>query len=126
MVAANKVTWQNPRILATLLLVFLCGAMAGALTMSLGAHKWMHKPPPYWDEGGKQISMQRFTKELDLTPDQARQLETVLDDFMKYYHNLQSEMVEVRATGKNNILRILNDDQKHKFEKMMNDLEAKR
>jgi Spy/CpxP family protein refolding chaperone len=126
MVPVNRVTWQNPRILSTLLLVFLCGAMAGALAMSLGAHRFIHKTVPYWDEGGKQISLQRFTRELDLTPDQAKQLETVLDDFMKYYRNLQSEMDEVRATGKENILRILNEDQKRKFEKMINGLETKR
>lgn len=126
MVPVKQVTWHNRRILSTLLLVFLCGVVAGALAMSLGAHKWMHKSAPYWDEGGKQISVEKFTKELDLTPQQARDLETVLDDFMKYYHNLQSEMTEVRATGKNNILRLLNDEQKRKFEKMMGDIEAKR
>ena len=119
--ATRQVTWHNRRILSTLLLVFLCGVVAGALAMSLGAHKWMHKGAPYWDEGGKQISVEKFTKELDLTPQQARDLETVLDDFMKYYGNLQSEMAEVRATGKHNILRLLNDEQKRRFEKMLSD-----
>jgi hypothetical protein len=126
MCPTNRATWLNLRILSTLLLVFLCGAMAGALAMSLGFHKWIHRSAPHWDEAGNQISVPRLTKELDLTPDQTRQLEAELDDFVKYYHAVQAEMDEVRATGKNGILRILNEEQKRKFEKLTADLDAKR
>ena len=33
MFAAERASWQNPRVLTTLVLVFLTGAMAGAITM---------------------------------------------------------------------------------------------
>jgi hypothetical protein len=33
MFASDQPTWQNPRILTTLVLVFLTGAMAGAIGM---------------------------------------------------------------------------------------------
>lgn len=126
MTAARSPGWQNPRILLTLLVVFLCGASAGMLAMALGAHHWMHpRPQPVWKEGGKEVSLQRFKKELDLTPGQTEQLETILDDFFTYYHTLQAQLDDVRASGKQRILRVLDDDQKKKFEKIMNEFQMK-
>ena len=64
-------------------------------------------------------------KDLDLTPEQAVQIETVLDEFVLYYQNLQGQMDDFRAEGKNRILRVLDERQKAKFEKMMLSLSAK-
>jgi hypothetical protein len=125
MAPANPPSWKNPRILLTLLLVFLCGATLGMLTMSLGARGWIHASAPAWKESDKEISLQKFKKELNLSPTQAEQLETVLDDFFMYYHTLQAQLDDVRASGKQRILRILNEDQKRKFEKLMAGLQEK-
>jgi hypothetical protein len=124
----NRASWKNPRLLLTLSLIFLCGGIAGAIVMGTAFHHWPispSKPGLSWREGGKEISLQRFRKELDLTPTQAEQLETILDDFMMYYQMLQSQMDEVRASGKVRILRVLSEAQKHKFERMLSDLQAK-
>jgi hypothetical protein len=127
MTAAQSPGWRNPRILLTLLVVFLCGASAGMLVMALGAHRWMHSASqPAWKESGKEVSLQRFKKELDLTPSQTEQLETILDDFFTYYHTLQAQLDDVRASGKQRILRILDDNQKKKFEKIMGEMQDKR
>ena len=128
MAGVNRVTWKNPRLVLALSLIFLCGAIAGAITMGTVFRHWpagLPRPGLSWKESGKEISLQRFRKELNLTAPQADQLETILDDFMMYYQMLQSQMDEVRATGKGRILRILNDDQKRKFERMLSDLQAK-
>lgn len=126
MTAAHSPGWQNPRILLTLLVVFLCGASAGMLAMALGAHRLMHPAArSAWQEGGKEVSLQRFQKELDLTPAQTEQLETILDDFFTYYHTLQAQLDDVRASGKQRILRVLDDRQKKKFEKIMNEFQVK-
>jgi Spy/CpxP family protein refolding chaperone len=117
--------WQNPRVLTFLFVVFLCGATVGALAMRFGLHQAMHRSGPYWREGGKEISLQRFKKDLSLTPVQEQQMETVLDDFMMYYQTLQQQMDEVRASGKDRIIRILSDDQRKKFERMVSELQAK-
>ena len=122
----NNCSWRNPRVLLTLGLVFLCGLTAGGLVMRFSVHQVMHIPEPYWQEGGKEISLQRLSMELDLTPAQRQHLEMVLDDFMMYVQTLQSQMDEVRALGKNRILRILNDEQKRKFEEMLGELQARR
>jgi hypothetical protein len=121
--------WKNPRILSTLLFVFLSGAVAGAITMRMGVKPERHRVGPYWNEGGKEgkeAFLKKFKKELDLTPQQATDIEQILDDFMTYYQMLDAQMTDVRATGKKRILRLLNDEQKAKFERMMNDARASR
>ena len=125
MPAAPQASWHNPRILLTLLLVFLCGSLAGALVMRYGVHPRIHRPPPRWTDGGKEISQQRFEKELDLTPEQTERIETILDDFVMYYDTLQAQMDEVRTNGKSRILDALDPDQKKKFEVMLGGLQEK-
>jgi hypothetical protein len=117
--------WREPRILYTLLCVFLSGAVAGAVTMRFGVSPERHVSAAYWKEGPREISLHKFKKELDLSPEQAKDMETVLDDFMMYYQSLQAQMDDVRATGKSRILKILREDQRVKFEKMIGDIQNK-
>jgi hypothetical protein len=125
MTGALKPAWRNPQLLLVLALIFLCGAIAGAIAMGTAFHHWPGslRPAPSWREGGKEISLLRFKKELNLTPAQTEELELVLDDFMKYYQMLQSQMDDVRAMGKTRILRVLDDQQKRKFEKMLSEMQ---
>lgn len=118
--------WANPRILYTLLAVFLCGAAAGAVAMKLTVSPERHRGGPWWKEGAREISLQKFKKELALNPGQAEEMERVLDDFMMYYQTLQAQMEDVRATGKQRILKLLDDDQKLRFKKMIGELQQKK
>jgi Spy/CpxP family protein refolding chaperone len=106
-------------------LIFLTGSAAGALGMRYSLRGQLQKPTPSWREAGKEISLQKFKKELDLTPDQAREIETILDDFVMYYQTLQAQMDEVRASGKERIVKILTPEQREKFGKMMSELQAR-
>jgi hypothetical protein len=121
----NRAPWKNPRIFYTLLFVFLSGAVAGAITVRMGFPLERHRSAPVWREGGKEISLQKFKKELNLTHEQAAEIETVLDDFVTYYQSLQAQMDDVRAVGKSRIMKLLNDDQKHKFDRMLTELQAR-
>lgn len=105
-------------------MLFACGLIAGAL----GAHRLMHHsaPQPSWKESGKEITLQRLKKELNLTAAQSEQLETILDDFFTYYHTLQAQLDDVRASGRQRILRVLNEEQKRKFEKLLNEIHERR
>ncbi|MFN3327038.1 MAG: hypothetical protein ACK5AZ_26390 [Bryobacteraceae bacterium] len=125
MAAFHRASWRNPRVLSVLLLVFLSGAICGALAMRFSAQYSIVRLGPYWKEGGKEISLQKFKRELNLSPAQTEEVETVLDDFVMYYQTLQSQMDEVRASGKDRILLILDSQQRLKFEKMMHDLQSK-
>ncbi len=120
MVAAERAPWQNPRILTTLLLVFLAGATSGALSMRMGLHDKLHRPASR--EASRDVILQKFKTQLDLSGPQTEKLSLVLDDYSQYYQSLQDQLDDLRATGKSRILQILNPDQRAKFQKVMTDL----
>jgi hypothetical protein len=121
---------KNPRILFTLVFVFLAGACAGALSMRLGLHDKLHRTvsaatltPAARVSATNDAILQRFKSELNLSGDQAERIGVVLEDYRRYYQNLQDELDDVRATGKSRIMQILNDDQRAKFDKIMAELQ---
>jgi hypothetical protein len=127
MAAAERAPWQNPRILTTLMLVFLAGAAAGALSMQFGLHGRIHRNPTaaaHVDahQPGHDAVLDRFKSELGLSAPQTEKLALVLDDYSQYYESLQEQLDDLRATGKTRIMQILDEEQRVKFEKMMNDL----
>jgi Spy/CpxP family protein refolding chaperone len=124
MFASDQPGWQNPRILMTLVLVFLTGAMAGAIGMRAGLHEQLHRSAVYWKGEKAEFSYDQLKKELDLTPDQAQRLKTILDDFVKYHDDLEAQIEDVRATGRNRIVQILTPEQRKKFEQLSNQLSA--
>lgn len=119
--------WRNPKIALVILLVFLCGAMAGAVAARYRYRgvPVAKRPAASWTEAGREISVERFRKELDLTESQTAEVAEVLDDFMKYYQTLQAQMDDVRVNGKDRIVGILNPGQREKFTRMMSELQAK-
>ena len=122
---ASSSPWRNPKIVLILLSVFLCGAVAGVVSMRISQKTVSAKQLPYYKEGGREISLQRFRKELDLSNEQAAEIEVILDDFMMYYQTLQAQMDEVRAHGKDRIQTLLDDKQRAKFNRMLNEMQAK-
>jgi hypothetical protein len=123
MPAADRASWQNPRVLVTLLLVFLAGAMAGAIVMRSPLHAKMHaSAAPYWGDDKKEFSYDTLNRELKLSPEQSDRLKTILDDFVKYHDDLEAQIEDVRATGKNRIRQMLNPQQQQRFEELCNQL----
>ena len=126
MFAADRASWQNPRILILLLLVFLCGALAGAVVMRVGVREKPHRinaSNSYWrDDKTQFFSYDKLRKDLDLTADQSQRLKTILDDFAKYHEDLETQMEDVRATGKNRILQMLTPSQRQRFQELCNQL----
>jgi hypothetical protein len=117
-------TWHNPRILSTLILVFLCGAAAGAVAMRMYAVRTM-RPVAATLASDKAVYLANLKSELNLSPDQAKEIDAVMDDFVMYYQSLQSQMDEVRANGRQRILKVLNEEQQKKFEKRIESLRPK-
>ncbi len=110
--------WKNTQILFTLGLVFLCGAIAGALVYRASSQP---VKAVSWNDNSKEVTLNRLQKELQLTPDQTAEIETVLDDFTMYYQMLQAQMDEVRATGKSGMEKVLNEEQRKKFGRIIHD-----
>jgi uncharacterized membrane-anchored protein YhcB (DUF1043 family) len=126
MLAANRSLWLNPRLWLAVFLVFSAGAVTGALIVRSSQRSAQNRPAAYYTINGNEVALQQLVKELDLDAAQAQQLEWILDDFVLYVQMLQSQMDEVRASGKTRILGILDEKQRAKFEKMMGDLQARR
>jgi Spy/CpxP family protein refolding chaperone len=122
MTGDRRPTWHHPKVLVLLLVVFLCGGAAGSLVTRLISPR---STASAWKEGGKTFTLQMLKKDLDLTPEQAAQIETVLDEFVLYYQNLQGQMDDFRADGKERILRVLTPAQREKFNRKMSELSAR-
>jgi len=110
-VAAGR-SWDPKLACAvTLVLVFLCGAAAGALAMNLGVHNRLHQPA-FDTPAGKVLYFDRLQKELNLTPTQTEQIQSILNDFWQYYRTVLSD-------SKNRIDQVLTEEQRRKFERIL-------
>jgi hypothetical protein len=120
---------QNPKVIGTLVVVFLAGAAVGALSMQMGLHDKLHRTvsaaaiPTVRKDSSNDALVQRFKTELNLSGDQTVKIAMVLDDYREYYQNLQDQLDDVRSTGKTRIMQILDDQQRAKFEKIMSTLQ---
>lgn len=118
----------NSRIMLTLAGVFLAGVGTGMMGMRYVLHDQMHPEPMIQaDNHSAQDLVERFRTQLKLTPEQAVQLTVILRDWQQYYQAIQetidesgvrAQIEDVRSTGKNRILQILNPEQRKQFEKM--------
>ena len=98
--------------IVSFILVFLCGAVLGAVVMSFSGHASLHGSAPA--AAGFSMSVPEWKQRLDLTDQQTDQLQSILDDFSHYYDN-------VLADGNSRIMQILNEEQRRKFERMLQD-----
>jgi len=116
---ANFARGWDPKVacMVTLTLVFLCGAAAGAVAMNFGVHTRFHQAS-FDTPVGKDLYFSRMKRELDLTPAQQEQMETILNDFWQYYRTVLSD-------SKFKVEQILNAEQRRKFERILQERQAK-
>ena len=96
--------------IVSFVLVFLCGAVMGAVVMSFSGHATLHGAAPV--ATGLSMSVRECKDQLDLSDQQSVQLTSILDDFSHYYDN-------VLADGNSRIMQILNPEQRRKYEQML-------
>ena len=123
--ADPRPTWHHPRIVSLLLLVFLCGVVAGVLTVRVTGVGAAPASISNWNTGTREMTLSWFKSELKISSDQAREIETVLDDYVMFYQNLQGQMDDFRAEGHQRILRVLTPEQREKFERMRGEFSGK-
>ena len=99
-----------------LLIVFLGGAVAGAVSTkifnpkvveSTGAAPHVHKPS---------VAVDHLREELDLDADQVSQLRGILDHCIMKEADLLSQIEYAKEDGRQRILKILNEQQRGKFD----------
>jgi uncharacterized membrane protein len=95
----------------SLVLVFLCGAVAGALIMDFGVHN-RQRPPAFETAQGQTLYFERLQKELNLTVPQSEQVKSILNDFWQYYRTVLSE-------GRTRIDQVLTPEQRQRFAQLL-------
>ena len=93
----------------SLVLVFLCGSLLGAVVMSY-AHPGLHASQQTAPVG-LTVSISELRRQLDLDDEQVRKLSSILDDFGHYYDNLL-------ADGNSRVLQVLTPEQRVRYEKL--------
>ena len=91
--------------------------------MRYGLHNIIHPTGPGISKANKDQLLTKCKRDLNLTPDQTRQIAEIVDDTANYYQTLQDQLADVRSNGKSRIMALLNDQQKQKFERMLVDLQ---
>lgn len=113
---------MRPRVKGALLLLlaFALGVATGALGWGLYQERTGWWGPHRDPERFRQILLQRLTRELGLTADQRRQVETTLREAGQEFARLREEIGprvrDIRARSREKIRAILSPDQQAKFE----------
>jgi hypothetical protein len=76
--------------------------------MDLRVHNRM-RPPVLETAAGRALYFERLQKELNLTPVQSEQIQSVLNDFWMYYRTVLSD-------SKQRVEQLLDEQQRKKFE----------
>lgn len=110
--------WSNPRVLAIFAVIFLCGAMFGAAGMRV----FLHSKIPFSDqrtiEAARQVPIGNLANQLHLTPTQTKAVMLQLDEYGKYYQNIEEERGDVARHGIQAIMACLNEEQRKQFARM--------
>jgi len=120
--------FERSRAPLYILLIFLCGVVSGALATKLWTGRdrqtqvaQADSPPP--PVSRTQRLLERFTRELKLTPEQVQHLTVILDETRLRY---QIKEDSTRAEGRNLIRQILTDAQRAKYEAIIADADERR
>ena len=111
-IAPARSLW-NARVTCgvTLALVFLCGAVLGAVVMDFGVHG-RGQVAAFDNPQGKAAYFARMQRDLDLTPAQSEQIELILTDLWQMYRSFLSD-------SKQRIEVLLTPQQKVRFERLL-------
>jgi Spy/CpxP family protein refolding chaperone len=111
--------------------VFLLGAALGGMVGYIFAHHTALAAPPQMNEAARRAQkVQRLTQELDLSADQAKQLDVIMASVQAQYKAIhqttEPQISEARQKGREQIRAILTPEQKPKFEEFLKRLDEER
>jgi uncharacterized membrane protein YciS (DUF1049 family) len=120
MLRQRDTAWSNPKVLGILAVIFICGIACGSAVTQAFLHYRMRSGSSYENiERARQIGWQKLKDELKLTPLQVQIVTKELDDYAKYYQNIEDQREDVAALGTQHILNVLTPDQKKRFYKLL-------
>lgn len=112
----------NPRVIALLAMVFICGVAFGAVGMGTYLHRFLpvqNRSDRALVYQGRRITLEQLQRDLDLNADQSETIKLILDDYSKFFLNLEDQRQSIYEVGRRKILDVLNDQQKAKFEQLL-------
>lgn len=116
MLHQDEAGWANPKVIAILAVVFLCGSVVGATLMRNYLHPaLLPTRGPVIVLQGQTVDFNTLKQTLNLTAAQEQTVAQVLDDFAKYYQNIEEQREDTAESGKRRILAVLNPEQKQRF-----------
>lgn len=105
---ARRWDFRGPVLLG---LAFLVGTAIGAVFMQNSVHARLHQPA-FDTPQGRTLNFEKLQKELNLTPPQAEQVQSILNDFWQYYRTVLSD-------SKARVEQVLTEEQRQKFERLL-------
>ncbi|MFL6448287.1 MAG: hypothetical protein ACJ746_11440 [Bryobacteraceae bacterium] len=105
----DDASWSNPRILLVLALIFLCGTAVGSAVTQRVIHSRISRSK------SMEVQLKDLKSELGLTAQQQQIVNKELDDYAKYYQNIEEERANVARFGKERIFKVLTPAQQKKF-----------
>ncbi len=118
---------ERKRATIYIVLIFLCGGLTGVVATNAWIHWWPWSISARADSPhSTQHTVDKFTRELSLTPEQAKLLNNILDETHTKYRQLETEQEEIRMEGRTRIREMLTPEQRPKYEQLLAQIEAKR
>ena len=106
------------KALAILAVVFVAGLATGILgTRAYDRHMAKVTADPL--EQQRDVAMERLSRDLALDDQQASKVQTILDEYIMLEADLLSQVRSLQQQGRNEILQVLDANQRTKFENML-------
>ena len=113
----DDASWSNPKILLVLALIFLCGTAVGSALTQRVIHSRITRSK------SMEVQLKDLKSSLSLTTEQQRIVNKELDDYAKYYQNIEEERMDVAQHGKQRILAVLTPEQQRRFLQLFDQLQ---
>lgn len=125
---AHSMPPERKRAAIYIVLIFLCGALTGVAATNVWINGWPWGTSASADSfpHSTQHTVQKFTRELSLTPEQAKQLNQILDETHGMYRALEDQQEAIREKGRTRIREILTEEQRPKYEQLLAKIVARR
>jgi hypothetical protein len=112
----DDASWSNPKILLVLVLIFLCGTAVGSAVTQRVIHSRVTR------SRSLEVQLKDLKSALGLTIQQQQIVNKELDDYAKYYQNIEEERANVARYGKERIFKVLTPEQQKRFNEIFEHL----
>jgi protein CpxP len=122
-------TEPRTKFAGLLVLIFILGVVAGSLGYRLVEQKdtFASSTRPSPGAGRRGEAVEKFTRELNLTPDQVQRLNAIFAEneqkFSELHKSFKPQADAIRQEGRSKIRAMLTDEQKPKFEAILKNMD---